>query len=196
MPIMFCGMVCYQTAELRHLLPNSRCHCRLHYFPTWRVGVELTQTNVALQVEQQFSHKFTVTVVRAESVTKGALGDLCESLCIFMLPAAGRATCIHCFSHQCIGVKEEMSTKETRCCLTLQCVGSGHPRPVRGTVHPNSSGEQEEDQAHRQRHQSSMERDLLLHLRPQPTECPGGWTRLSAPIAVINIKSSGTMTHC
>lgn len=31
-----------------------------------------------MQVEQQFSHKFTVTVVGAESVTKGALGDLCE----------------------------------------------------------------------------------------------------------------------
>lgn len=62
--------------------------------------------NVALQVEQQFSHKFTVTVVRAESVTKGALGDLCESLCIFILPAVGRATCIDCFSHKCIGVKK------------------------------------------------------------------------------------------
>ncbi|XP_061634889.1 cytosolic phospholipase A2-like isoform X3 [Phyllopteryx taeniolatus] len=30
-------------------------------------------------VEQQFSHKFTVTVVRAESVTKGALGDLLDT---------------------------------------------------------------------------------------------------------------------
>lgn len=91
---------------------------------------------------------------------------------------------------------EEMSTKKKRSCLTLQSVGSGHPRPVCGTVHPNSSGEQKKDQAHRQRHQSSMERDLLLHLRPQPTECLGGWTCLSAPIAMINIKSSGTMTHC
>uniref|UniRef100_A0A7N8WRJ6 Phospholipase A2 n=1 Tax=Mastacembelus armatus TaxID=205130 RepID=A0A7N8WRJ6_9TELE len=35
--------------------------------------------NVALQVEQQFSHKFTVTVVRAERVTKGALGDLLDT---------------------------------------------------------------------------------------------------------------------
>uniref|UniRef100_A0A8C4IT81 Phospholipase A2 n=1 Tax=Dicentrarchus labrax TaxID=13489 RepID=A0A8C4IT81_DICLA len=35
--------------------------------------------NVVLQVEQQFSHKFTVTVVRAESVTKGALGDLLDT---------------------------------------------------------------------------------------------------------------------
>uniref|UniRef100_A0A8D3DSX0 Phospholipase A2 n=1 Tax=Scophthalmus maximus TaxID=52904 RepID=A0A8D3DSX0_SCOMX len=34
---------------------------------------------VLLQVEQQFSHKFTVTVVRAESVTKGALGDLLDT---------------------------------------------------------------------------------------------------------------------
>lgn len=40
---------------------------------------KLTWMNVVFQVEQQFSHKFTVTVVRAESVTKGALGDLCES---------------------------------------------------------------------------------------------------------------------
>uniref|UniRef100_A0A3Q0S230 Phospholipase A2 n=1 Tax=Amphilophus citrinellus TaxID=61819 RepID=A0A3Q0S230_AMPCI len=32
-----------------------------------------------LQVEQQFSHKFTVTVVRAENVTKGALGDLLDT---------------------------------------------------------------------------------------------------------------------
>lgn len=39
---------------------------------------KLTQMNVEFQVEQQFSHKFTVTVVRAASVTKGALGDLCE----------------------------------------------------------------------------------------------------------------------
>ncbi|XP_020789015.1 cytosolic phospholipase A2 [Boleophthalmus pectinirostris] len=30
-------------------------------------------------VEQQFSHKFTVTVVKAESVTKGALGDLLDT---------------------------------------------------------------------------------------------------------------------
>ncbi|XP_071769528.1 cytosolic phospholipase A2 isoform X1 [Centroberyx gerrardi] len=30
-------------------------------------------------VEQQFSHKFRVTVVRAESVTKGALGDLLDT---------------------------------------------------------------------------------------------------------------------
>ncbi|RVE73523.1 hypothetical protein OJAV_G00032170 [Oryzias javanicus] len=30
-------------------------------------------------VEQQFSHKFTVTVVRAENVTKGALGDLLDT---------------------------------------------------------------------------------------------------------------------
>uniref|UniRef100_A0A672JED5 Phospholipase A2 n=1 Tax=Salarias fasciatus TaxID=181472 RepID=A0A672JED5_SALFA len=35
--------------------------------------------NVVLQVEQQFSHKFTVTVVGAESVTKGALGDLLDT---------------------------------------------------------------------------------------------------------------------
>lgn len=40
--------------------------------------------NAALQVEQQFSHKFTVTVIRAQSVTKGALGDLCESQFMFM----------------------------------------------------------------------------------------------------------------
>lgn len=40
--------------------------------------------NVALQVEQQYSHKFTVTVIRAQSVTKGALGDLCESQFMFM----------------------------------------------------------------------------------------------------------------
>uniref|UniRef100_A0A669EXK6 Phospholipase A2 n=1 Tax=Oreochromis niloticus TaxID=8128 RepID=A0A669EXK6_ORENI len=32
-----------------------------------------------LQVEQQFSHKFTVTVVRAQNVTKGALGDLLDT---------------------------------------------------------------------------------------------------------------------
>ncbi|XP_031614507.1 cytosolic phospholipase A2 [Oreochromis aureus] len=30
-------------------------------------------------VEQQFSHKFTVTVVRAQNVTKGALGDLLDT---------------------------------------------------------------------------------------------------------------------
>lgn len=42
--------------------------------------------NVVLQVEQQFSHKFTVIVVRAESVTKGALGDLCESQYLFFAP--------------------------------------------------------------------------------------------------------------
>uniref|UniRef100_A0A3Q3WII9 Phospholipase A2 n=1 Tax=Mola mola TaxID=94237 RepID=A0A3Q3WII9_MOLML len=35
--------------------------------------------NVVLQVEQQFSHKFTVTVLRAENVTKGALGDLLDT---------------------------------------------------------------------------------------------------------------------
>lgn len=39
--------------------------------------------NAAFQVEQQFSHKFTVTVIRAQSVTKGALGDLCESQFMF-----------------------------------------------------------------------------------------------------------------
>lgn len=184
-----CGMVRYQTAGLRYLLPNSRCHCRLHHFPTWRVGVALTRMNVALQVEQQFSHKFTVTVVRAESVTKGALGDLCESLCILILHAAGRAPCIHLpwpEMYWCRRNEKFLSDPAT-------CVGSGHPRPVCGTVHPHSSGEQKKDQAHRQRHQSGVERDLHLHLRPQPTECLGGWTK---PIAVINIKSSGTMAHC
>lgn len=40
--------------------------------------------NVAWQVEQQFSNRFTVTVIRAESVTKGALGDLCESQFMFI----------------------------------------------------------------------------------------------------------------
>lgn len=40
--------------------------------------------NVGLQVEQQFSHKFTVTVIRAQNVTKGALGDLRESHFMFM----------------------------------------------------------------------------------------------------------------
>uniref|UniRef100_A0A4W5M2R7 Phospholipase A2 n=1 Tax=Hucho hucho TaxID=62062 RepID=A0A4W5M2R7_9TELE len=34
---------------------------------------------VSVQVEQQFSHKFRVTVVRAENVTKGALGDLLDT---------------------------------------------------------------------------------------------------------------------
>lgn len=76
------------------LIPAVTAGCII--FPHDGVGVELTQMNVALQVEQQFSHKFTVTVVRAESVTKGALGDLCESLCILILHALGRATCIHC----------------------------------------------------------------------------------------------------
>lgn len=127
--------------------------------------------NVALQVEQQFSHKFSVTVVRAESVTKGALGDLCESYCKFILHAVGRVTCIHCFCRKYVGVKK---CPPKRPCLSLHCVGSGHSRPVCGTVHPNSPGEQKKDQTHRQRHQSSMERDLHLHLGPQPTECPGG----------------------
>ncbi|TWW58181.1 Cytosolic phospholipase A2 [Takifugu flavidus] len=35
--------------------------------------------NVGLQVEQQFSHKFTVTVIRAQNVTKGAFGDLLDT---------------------------------------------------------------------------------------------------------------------
>ncbi|CAB1332260.1 unnamed protein product, partial [Coregonus sp. 'balchen'] len=34
--------------------------------------------DVCVQVEQQFSHKFSVTVVRAKNVTKGALGDMCK----------------------------------------------------------------------------------------------------------------------
>uniref|UniRef100_A0A8C5I2B2 Phospholipase A2 n=1 Tax=Gouania willdenowi TaxID=441366 RepID=A0A8C5I2B2_GOUWI len=41
--------------------------------------VEQNSMNVVLQVEQQFSHKLTVKVVRAESVTKGALGDLLDT---------------------------------------------------------------------------------------------------------------------
>lgn len=61
---------------------------------------------------------------------------------------------------------------------TLQCVCSGHPRPVCGTVHPNGPGEQKKDQTHRQRHQPQMERDLQFHLRPQPTERLGGWACL------------------
>uniref|UniRef100_A0A6Q2ZG48 Phospholipase A2 n=1 Tax=Esox lucius TaxID=8010 RepID=A0A6Q2ZG48_ESOLU len=35
--------------------------------------------DVCLQVEQQFSHKFRVTVTRASNVTKGALGDLLDT---------------------------------------------------------------------------------------------------------------------
>lgn len=49
--------------------------------------------NVALQVEQQFSHKFTVIVTRAESVTKGALGDLRAS---------------HFYFHVCLVVNASM----------------------------------------------------------------------------------------
>lgn len=59
------------------------------------------------------------------------------------------------------------------------CVCSGHPGSIRGAVHPNRPREQKEDQAHRQRHQPKMERDLQLHIRPQPTERPGGWTFIS-----------------
>lgn len=54
------------------------------------------------------------------------------------------------------------------------CVCSGHTRSICGAVHPDSPGEQKEDQAHRQRHQPKMERDLSLHIRPQPAERPGG----------------------
>lgn len=53
-------------------------------------------------------------------------------------------------------------------------VYSGHPRSICGAVHPNGPREQKEDQAHRQRHQPEMERDLSLHIRPQPAERPGG----------------------
>lgn len=125
--------------------------------------------NAALQVEQQFSHKFTVTVVRAESVTKGALGDLCESSCKFILVAQ---LAFIAFARSILYSVKKCPSKRSR--LILQCVGSGHARPVCGTVHPNSSREQKKDQTHRQRRQSSMERDLHLHLRPQPTECSGG----------------------
>lgn len=69
------------------------CVCNLCYrcggtdFPTQDEEAKPSFVNVVLQVEQQFSHKFTVTVVRAESVTKGALGDLCESKYIlFFVP--------------------------------------------------------------------------------------------------------------
>ena len=40
---------------------------------------------MVFQVEQQFSHKLKVTVVRAENVTKGALGDLRKSV-LLLLP--------------------------------------------------------------------------------------------------------------
>lgn len=36
------------------------------------------------QVQHQYSHRFRVTVVRAENVTKGALGDLCECRLCFV----------------------------------------------------------------------------------------------------------------
>uniref|UniRef100_A0A3P8WHJ5 Phospholipase A2 n=1 Tax=Cynoglossus semilaevis TaxID=244447 RepID=A0A3P8WHJ5_CYNSE len=39
----------------------------------------MTDVMDLLQVEQQFSHKFTVNVVSAENVTKGALGDLLDT---------------------------------------------------------------------------------------------------------------------
>lgn len=93
---------------------------------------------------------------------------------LYFMPS-GLVTCIHCFCQKCVGFKKCPPPQKKTSCLTLQCVGSGHPRPVCGTVHPNSSGEPEKDQTHRQRHQSSMERDLYLHLGPQPTECLGGW---------------------
>lgn len=48
-----------------------------------------------LQVEQQFSHKFTVTVVRAQNVTKGALGDLRKCSYHFCLTV----TYYHAFLH-------------------------------------------------------------------------------------------------
>lgn len=140
---MFHGPVWYWSVELGYLLPDPRRHCRRHYFPTWRVGVELTQMNVALQVEQQFSHKFTVTVVRAESVTKGALGDLCESLCKFLLHTTGRVTCIHCFCQKSIGVFRKYPLKRswphsamcwqwTPQTRTWNCSSRQHQRAERG----------------------------------------------------------------
>lgn len=48
-------------------------------FPHNTVKLFLTKKeNNVPQVEHQISHKFTVTVVRAENVTKGTLGDLRE----------------------------------------------------------------------------------------------------------------------
>lgn len=149
--------------------------------------------NVALQVEQQFSHKFTVTVVRAESVTKGALGDLCESSCQFMLH-----TISPCHSHPLLLPENTFNLKKQKknkpSCLKLQCVGSGHPRPVCGTVHPNGSGEQKKDQTHRQQHQSSMERDLHLHLGPQSTECLGGWFSVFHCLFFIFLSCAGPVS--
>lgn len=71
--------------------PLTLCHncffkmhiCYLSFHHKWLTSGEAVKLNwihFVSQVEQQFSHKFTVTVIRAENVTKGALGDLRESL--------------------------------------------------------------------------------------------------------------------
>lgn len=72
-----------------------------------------------MQVEHQYSHRLKVNVVRAENVTKGAFGDLCEY--IFMLSSCylNKPLNEHLYLSDCVFVH------------------SGHPRPLCGTVHTN-----------------------------------------------------------
>lgn len=71
---MFClSYWIYFVQSFASNLDASHLGNRMTY---WKVSVILL-----LQVEHQYSHKFKVTVVRAEKVTKGStLGDFCEFL--------------------------------------------------------------------------------------------------------------------
>lgn len=56
----------------------------LIYFPGGILIFSFINRSVGLQVEHQYSHKFTVTVKGAKNVTKGALGDMREYLFYFI----------------------------------------------------------------------------------------------------------------
>lgn len=63
--------------------------------------------SLSLQVEHQYSHKFTVVVLRATKVTKGAFGDMRE--------------CPYCFSVIMVDPSVTRVPWCTKGCLFLQC---------------------------------------------------------------------------
>lgn len=72
-----------------------------------------------VQVEHQYSHRLKVIVVRAENVTKGAFGDLCEYIFMRSSRFLKKPSNEHSYFSDCVFVH------------------SGHPGPLCGTVNSN-----------------------------------------------------------
>lgn len=132
------------------------------------------------QVEHQYSHRFRVTVVSAENVTKGALGDLCECRLVF------------CSWPQVL----QQTFAYDEACIVFLFLNSGHARPICGAFNPDCSWIEKKNTSHRQWHQSKVERNVRVPSGPRTGQRAGGenfyyWIYLQ----ILIIRSNSIQLH-